>query len=774
MSCYRTDINDNKAGIDNDRTIQNSRIIKSSNFLTKFILLFLIFSFVLSASFILNPTEAIADESVIIDLEYRETDIKDVIRSLAVAADVNIIVDDSAEGEVTVQLQAVTFREAFDHLLKIKDLDYYQEGNLLIVATPDRLEELYYETERELYSLEHLEPEEARDVLAEIVPGLNVQTLPTERRLILQGFAEQIREAEEFLADIDTPRDRAYEIVSLEEQSPEAVADELEALYPDLTIRPRPAAGDLIIQGRSSDVQEAVSFIERLDVPDRDVERFYRVREVEAAELAAEVEGLYPEERLTIRVQNNLIFLDGSPEAVEDVYELLEELDEKEEVKEQRRIRADYIDLEELRDVVADMEPELDLATSPGERSLVIQGDESAINRAVNLIEELDQPRRQVMLDVRIEEISHSDLKERGIHPDQFREFATIGVQTDGNFPTAVDISIPDFRVFDEEDATQTLANPRLLALDGTEADLIIGDEIPYEIREVVDGQIETVGFEYADVGITLNFTPTITRDDTITLEIEPEVSSILEMGAGLTPPSVQTRRFTNVISLRDGQTFAVGGLMQDEITKEIRKLPFLSQLPILGRLFQHEREVQEETEIIIFITTHIIDIMDEDDDMVQQLSQREEITFDDRDERIDPEELDYPEIDEEELEELEQEEELQEELRDDSFRQELEQRPDWPEIYQFEFTSDESLSAAELNEIYGTGIKAIDVSRREDGRWDYQLDLPGEIVYEVQQGDTLADISARSGLSVDTILEASWLTEEEVEPGSILVLPLR
>ncbi len=751
------------------------KAIKKNSYLIIFVLILtFLFISLSSNSLIANSLETedfseVEYDDIIIDLEYQETDIKDVIRSLAVAADVNIIVDDSAQGEVTVQLQAVTFQEAFSHLLKIKDLDYHIDGNLVIVAIPDRLEDLYQKTEQELYSLEHLDPEEAREVLGEVIPGLSVQTIADESRLILRGFSQQIADGKDFLAEIDTPRDKTHQIINLTEQSPEDIAEELEALFPDLTVRPRATTGDIIIQGRSKTLEEAKDFIKEIDVPDRDVEKIYRAQDLEARELAAEIEGMYPEDRLKIRVQNNLILLDGSPGVVDDVIELLEELDEKEEVKERRRIRVDYIDLEEMEEIVTGMEPDLEIQTSSGERALVIQGDESAVNRAEDLVAEMDQPRRQVMLDVRVEEISHSALRDRGIDPDQFRDFATIGVETDGDLPTGVELSIPDFRVFDEDDATQTLANPRLLALDGTEAELLIGDEIPYEVREVVDGEIETVGYEFAEVGINLNFTPTITRDDTITLDIEPEVNSILEMGTGLEPPSVQTRRFTNTISLKDGQTFAVGGLMQDEITREIRSLPFLSDLPILGRLFEYEREDQEETELIIFITTNIVDIMDDDDSMVQELSQTENIILDDdrEKEELEPEDIEMPEVDEEKIEK-------EEEIRSDEFREELQAREDWPEFYEFEFTTRESLSAQELNDIYGTGIDSLEVNRQEDGSWQYQLKLKGEMVYELKEGETISDIAQQADLSVEEILEASWLSEEEVEAETTLILPFK
>jgi len=274
---------------------------------------------------------------------------------------------------------------------------------------------------------------------------------------------------------------------------------------------------------------------------------------------------------------------------------------------------------------------------------------------------------------------------------------------------------------------------------------------------------------------------------------------------------------------------------MQDEVTEEIRKLPFLSELPILGQFFQYRRHDEEETEIIIFITTQIVDISEQDDIAAQGLSQSETIMLDEDSEELDPDEvMDYmqPREDQETVEEdqdsrsdenYEDEAEAEQRDQDDAglegeessedrdieedelidsgeadaeyeaeydeaeadidkldaemdktFYAELKDRADWPETYEFEFISETSLSAAELNEIYGTGIRSIDFSRQQDGSWEYRLKLSGEMVYQVQEGETLQDIADRSGLSRESILQASWLSPQEVERGSILVLPFK
>ena len=732
-----------------------------------------------------------------LDLEYRETDIKDVLRSLAMIAGENIIVDDSAVGEVTVQLEGVTYDEAFQHLLNIKDLEAYHDDRITIVASPDRIDELYREVDRRLIRLDHIEPEAAQEVLVEMVPELDVQISPTQNRLILRGFTHHLDEAAEIMADIDEPVDREHRVIEIFEQNPQDVAEELSELFPDLTVRARPQAGDIILQGKRADLDEAENMIAELDVPDREVEEIYRATDVEAEELLREIEGLYPEERLELRREDNIITLQGKPDIVEEALELLAELDEVEEVVERRTHRADYIDLEELEEIVTDMYPELEVSRSEGERTIVMQGDERDLEQAYSMVQEMDQARRQVMIEVLIEEISHTEMKDRGVDPGIFTDITTIGVDYDAG---EIDVTAPDlFRLMDEEGLSETMARPRLMTLDGEEAELVIGDRVPYEVREVVDGEIQTVDYEYADVGITLDFVPTITRDDTITLDIRPEVSTITDMGPDLAPPQVRTREMDSILSLEDGETFAVGGLIQDEIEETIREFPLLADLPILGELFRYRQEEEEKTEIVIFITPHLIDIgEDVSAEEMEELDTEERVEEFEEDipetEEMDEEDVEVDVEDEEETEERSSLQEIMEDRRDEEevdeeaevvetremtaqelnqilFRSRLGRRPDWPEEYEFSFTADERISDEELKNMYDVSSDDISVSE-VDGIYEYDLILPSDMVYELEEEETLSEIADLSGLTEDVILEASRLSADEVEAGTTLIMP--
>jgi type IV pilus assembly protein PilQ len=150
------------------------------------------------------------------------------------------------------------------------------------------------------------------------------------------------------------------------------------------------------------------------------------------------------------------------------------------------------------------------------------------------------------------------------------------------------------------------LANPRILVLDNETANFRIVREIPYrEFRQI--GREDPIDFTaFKDVGVKLNVTPHIARDQLLRLEVEPEFSVLVsrdELGI----PTVDKRRANTITMVRDGQTVAIGGLRRREITKDIAKVPVLGDMPFVGGLFISETESKVVNELIVFITTRII-----------------------------------------------------------------------------------------------------------------------------------------------------------------------
>jgi pilus assembly protein CpaC len=153
----------------------------------------------------------------------------------------------------------------------------------------------------------------------------------------------------------------------------------------------------------------------------------------------------------------------------------------------------------------------------------------------------------------------------------------------------------------------QSLAEPNLIAYNGQEASFLAGGEIPIP---TVQGTSGSVGITYKEYGIRLNFTPTV-AGDTIRLHVRPEVSTLdFPNGvtlAGFRIPALSTRRGETEVELRDGQTFAMAGLLNNLSQDDIQEIPGLARLPIIGHLFRTKAERAEQTELLVLITPQLV-----------------------------------------------------------------------------------------------------------------------------------------------------------------------
>ncbi|RWK59520.1 type II and III secretion system protein family protein [Mesorhizobium sp.] len=147
----------------------------------------------------------------------------------------------------------------------------------------------------------------------------------------------------------------------------------------------------------------------------------------------------------------------------------------------------------------------------------------------------------------------------------------------------------------------RTLAEPNLTTLSGEIASFNAGGEVP--IRRLVDDEVV---IEYKQFGVNLLFTPVVLNDDKINIRLAPEVSDL----TGFTTagdPIFTNRKLATVVELRDGQSFAVGGLLSSKNTKIQRQVPWLGQVPIVGTLFRNSSNQKEETELVVIVTPRIV-----------------------------------------------------------------------------------------------------------------------------------------------------------------------
>ncbi len=165
-------------------------------------------------------------------------------------------------------------------------------------------------------------------------------------------------------------------------------------------------------------------------------------------------------------------------------------------------------------------------------------------------------------------------------------------------------------RALQEKGLFQSLAEPNLIATNGKEASFLAGGEYPYPVVQG-SGNNASVTIMFKEYGVRLTFTPTVLGGDLINLKVKPEVSSLDFANAvtvsGFRVPSLSTRRTETEVELRDGQTFAIAGLLNNSVQDSMRKIPGIGDIPILGWLFKSRALQKAQTELVVMITPTII-----------------------------------------------------------------------------------------------------------------------------------------------------------------------
>jgi pilus assembly protein CpaC len=162
-----------------------------------------------------------------------------------------------------------------------------------------------------------------------------------------------------------------------------------------------------------------------------------------------------------------------------------------------------------------------------------------------------------------------------------------------------------------QKSVLEILAEPNLLAMNGKPASFLAGGEFPFPTFQAGASGIGSVTISFREFGVRLNFTPTITPRGTIRLLVSPEVSA-LDFTSGLvvqgfTVPALTVRKMNTEIELASGQSFALGGLIDNSFTETISKIPFISELPVPGKLFQSKSRTKQNTELLVIVTPTLV-----------------------------------------------------------------------------------------------------------------------------------------------------------------------
>ncbi len=278
------------------------------------------------------------------------------------------------------------------------------------------------------------------------------------------------------------------------------------------------------------------------------------------------------------------------------------------------------------------------LSGTVSDPSTVAQADsvvQAAGFKTVNMLASPVKAATQVQLQIRVAEVSRNKLRELGA------SFAYQGSPNSGGFISgggpgnvgevaegvikntfsAMNIFLMGGNTFQMIRAMQTngalrsLAEPNLIAMDGQTASFLAGGEFPIPI---VQGNNGSITIQFKEYGVRLNFKPTIIDEDHIRLELEPEVSTIdFANGVrfeGFVIPALRTRRARTGVELRDGQSFALAGLLDNSESRSLSKVPLLGDVPIIGNLFKSTQFQKQETELVFIVTADLVKPINRDD----------------------------------------------------------------------------------------------------------------------------------------------------------------
>ena len=428
-----------------------------------------------------------------ITLNVFEEDVVNVIRGLSELTGIDIMLDDSVTGQLTLNLKDKTFREAIELLMLNKGLSYTERSDTLIIAAKDVIEG-YKMPITKVYELRNASADTAKGILDGYkTEGSKINIVADARMntLIISGTNEEIEKLEEIIGTIDVELlTRTFKIDNAIEK------EEIDAIKSMLTII----------------------------VPEED--------------------------RINIDSRQSEIVVKGTKEELDNVETMIAGLDK----------RAPQIMMEaKIIEIALDSEKELGIKWTSGGAT--------------------DEEGNKIQGQITIGEITLGGSFERS----GLIEATLKALQTDGK--------------------TNILSNPKVLTLNGKEASIETGQQIPLKTIDA-DG---AESIEYKKVGLTLLITPHLSVDGLITMDVYTTINSLgTEQYQGY--PVINSREESVIIRSKLGKTEVIGGLITSEQIKTIIKLPLLGDIPIFGDLFKFTHTKNRKTEIVILITTHLLD----------------------------------------------------------------------------------------------------------------------------------------------------------------------
>jgi len=363
---------------------------------------------------------------------------------------------------------------------------------------------------------------------------------------------------------------------------------------------------------------------------------------------------------VTVDIRTNSLLIGGTKHYIELASKVIKELDESTaaerftEIYRLRNAQSEDIEaalsnfLEQERELLEQslgegaattsqfiLEREVVIVSEPTSNTLLLSASPRYYDVIAQMIEELDQPPPQVLIQVLLAEVSIDDTNEFGVDwrvTDTWRSHevtggtaplfaASAGLQLNPGFQVSVTGGDVNFllRAIESQGRLELLSRPQILATDNQQATINIGQRVPFITNSRVTDEGTTINtIQYEQVGIILDVLPRINPDGFVNLEVRPEISSIddstVPISEGVNAIIINSRSAETTVTVQDGHTIIIGGLITTTDRDRLNKVPVLGDIPILGNLFRSTRRVKERTELLIILTPTVLRNIEEAD----------------------------------------------------------------------------------------------------------------------------------------------------------------
>lgn len=293
------------------------------------------------------------------------------------------------------------------------------------------------------------------------------------------------------------------------------------------------------------------------------------------------------------------------------------------------------------------------VASDPETNSLVLFVSPSQFAEVQKLVAKLDMPRKQVMVSAVVAEVSLGSLVERGLRFQVLTkagalssfnagvtEEGLLSFLSQGNFVVGASgagsrsinvngrtVKVPELFGFltanDTSNNFNLISAPRVTIQDHKEGEFNVGDVVPFATGARFDNSGQPlITYDYRDVGIHMKVTPHVSQSDTIRLDLDQEVQEVTDFlsqnigGFGYVVPLISNRKVKTTVTIKDGETLFIGGLISKRTVERMTKVPILGDLPLVGSLFRQKRQEDQKTTLFIALTPQIIDSAEELNEM--------------------------------------------------------------------------------------------------------------------------------------------------------------